>query len=219
MFQSTLAVFQKDMRLEIRNRFGINTVLMFLAATLFILLFSIRNERLTEGLTASLIWLVLVFTAVIALGRAFIAEAEQQTMLLLQIHAKPTAVYSGKLLFNFLFIWISTLIAATLFCVLTNSSPTWSMLFTILTLGALGLSGTTTLLSAIIAKAGNKGALLAVLALPLLFPLLLPAVAATKSALLDVSWRMIQDELVTLLSFAGTVITASVLLFEYVWND
>lgn len=219
MFQSTLAVFQKDMRLEIRNRFGINTVLMFLAATLFILLFSIRNERLTEGLTASLIWLVLVFTAVIALGRAFIAEAEQQTMLLLQIHAKPTAVYSGKLLFNFLFIWISTLIAATLFCVLTNSSPTWSMLFTILTLGALGLSGTTTLLSAIIAKAGNKGALLAVLALPLLFPLLLPAVAATKGALLDVSWRMIQDELVTLLSFAGTVITASVLLFEYVWND
>ena len=219
MFQSTLAVFKKDLQLEVRNRFGINTVLMFLAATLFILLFSIRNEQLTEGLKASLIWLVLIFTAVIALGRAFIAEAEQQTMLLLQIHVQPNAVYSGKLLFNFLFIWISTLIAATLFCILTNSSPTWSMLFTILTLGALGLSGTTTLLSAIIAKAGNKGALLAVLAMPLLFPLLLPAVDATKSALLNVSWRMIQDELVTLVSFAGTVITASVLLFEYVWND
>ena len=46
------------------------------------------------------------------------------------------------------------------------------------------------------------------------------AISATRNALLtDAGWPTSTDELLTLLGFAGVVITASVLLFDYVWND
>ena len=87
-------------------------------------------------------------------------------------------------------------------------------------LGALGLSGTTTLLAAIIARTAQQGPLLPVLLFPLLVPLLLSVVSATRNALsTDAGWPASTDELLTLLGFAGVVITASVLLFDYVWND
>ena len=59
-----------------------------------------------------------------------------------------------------------------------------------------------------------------VLLFPLLVPLLLSVVSATRNALsTDAGWPASTDELLTLLGFAGVAITASVLLFDYVWND
>ena len=61
------------------------------------------------------------------------------------------------------------------------------------------------------------------LAFPLLIPLLLTVVRLTQRALLlgDAAgpWAASLDDLVTLSAYAGVVITASVLLFDYVWND
>ena len=65
-----------------------------------------------------------------------------------------------------------------------------------------------------------NGPLLPVLLFPLLVPLLLSVVSATRAALPGGDgWAGVQDELLTLVGFAGVVITASVLLFDYVWND
>jgi len=87
-------------------------------------------------------------------------------------------------------------------------------------LGALGLAGATSLLAAIIARTANKGPLLPVLLFPLLVPVLLSVVSATRHALPNgLGWNAAADELLTLIGFAGVVITASVLLFDYVWNE
>jgi heme exporter protein B len=90
-------------------------------------------------------------------------------------------------------------------------------------LGALGLAGATTLLSALIARAASQGPLLPVLAFPLLVPLLLTVIRITQRTLLlggsAGPWAASLDDLVTLAGYAGAVITASVLLFDFVWND
>jgi len=96
----------------------------------------------------------------------------------------------------------------------------WTLLILSLMLGSVGLAGATTLLAAIIARASNKGPLLPVLLFPLLVPLLLSVVRASRSALEGgLGFAGAQDDLQVIVLFSGVVITAAVLLFEFVWTD
>ncbi len=215
------AVFLKDLKLELRSRYAINMLLMFVLAALLLVLFAVGQEEVSERVQAALLWVVILFSAAVGLGRAFIAEEERGTVLLLQLNTRGSMVYAGKLLFNFLLILGVNLVAMGAFFLLLNiEAPLPGLLLTTLVLGALGLSGATTLLAAIIARTAHGGPLLPVLVFPLLFPLLLSVVSATRNALsTGAGWPASTDELLTLLGFAGVVITASVLLFDYVWND
>lgn len=214
------AVFRKDVRLELRNRYAVNTLLMFVLAALLLVTFAIGQEPVSERVQAALLWIVILFSASIGLGRAFVSEEERGTVPLLQLNTRPSMVYAGKLLFNLVLVFALNAVAVGVFLVLVGASvPAPGLLLVTLGLGALGLSGATTLLAAIIARAARRGPLLPVLLLPLLTPLLLSVVGATRKALLGTAWAAAQSELLTLVGFAGTTITASVLLFDYVWQD
>lgn len=218
--KGSLAIFEKDVRLELRSRYAINMLLMFVASSLALVMFAVGSEAISQKVQSALVWLVVVFSSVIGVGRSFVSEEEQGTVLLLHLHTRSSMVYAGKLLFNFILLLLLNIVAFVGFVILLNVDyGTFGYLALFLLLGALGLSGTTTLLAAMIARSANKGPLLAVLAFPLLIPLLLSVVSATKSIFLEAGWTAIEDEFVTLVAFSGTVITASVLLFDYVWND
>jgi heme exporter protein B len=218
--KGSLAIFEKDVRLELRSRYAINMLLMFVASSLALVMFAVGSEAISQKVQSALVWLVVVFSSVIGVGRSFVSEEEQGTVLLLHLHTRGSMVYAGKLLFNFILLLLLNIVAFVGFVILLNVDyGTLGYLALFLLLGALGLSGTTTLLAAMIARSANKGPLLAVLAFPLLIPLLLSVVSATKSIFLEAGWTAIEDEFVTLVAFSGTVITASVLLFDYVWND
>jgi len=215
------AVFEKDLRLEMRSRYAINTLLMFVLSSLLLVMFGIGQETVSPRVQSALLWVVIMFSAALGLGRAFISEEELGTVLLLQLNTRGSMVYAGKLLFNFLLVLGVNLVSVSVFVILMNVSvQAPGLLLTTLVLGALGLAGATTLLAAIIARAANKGPLLPVLLFPLLVPLLLSVVSATRAALPGGNgWPEATDELVTLIGFAGVVITLSVLLFDFVWND
>ena len=220
-FHGAWAVFSKDARLELRSRYAINMLLMFVLSALLLVLFAIGREEVSERVQSALLWVVILFSAAVGLGRAFIAEEERGTVLLLQLNTRGSMVYAGKLLFNFLLVLGVNLVAVGVFLILLNVEAAWpGLLLLTLVLGALGLSGATTLLAAIIARTAQRGPLLPVLLFPLLVPLLLSVVSATRNALpTGDGWAASSDELMTLVGFAGVVITASVLLFDYVWND
>lgn len=215
------AVFEKDLKLELRSRYAINMLLMFVLASLLLVLFAVGQEPVSARVQSALLWVVILFSAAVGLGRAFISEEERGTVLLLQLNTRASMVYAGKLLFNFMLVLALNVVAVAALLVLMNvtvRAP--GLLACTLLLGALGLSGATTLLSAVIARASNRGPLLPVLLFPVLVPLLLSVVSATRSALPNgLGWNAARDELTTLVGFAGVVITASVLLFDYVWQD
>ncbi len=220
-FAGTWAILRKDFELEVRDRYGINALLMFVVATLLLTMFALGQEVVSPRVQSALLWIVIVFAASIGLGRAFVSEVEKETDLLLRLHTRASMVYGGKLLFNFLLVLAANVIAVVAFVLLLNievAEP--GLLAVTLLLGSLGLSGASTLLSAIIARSANQGPLLPVLVFPLLIPLLLSVVSATRNALAGgAGWSASTDEIITLISFAGVVITASTLLFDYVWND
>ncbi|WP_292287910.1 heme exporter protein CcmB, partial [Marivita sp.] len=86
-------------------------------------------------------------------------------------------------------------------------------------LGAVGLASATTLLAALVARAARQGPLLPVLLLPLLVPLLVSGTSATRKAIAGLPWVQAQDELLTLIGFAGATLSASVVLFDFVWKE
>lgn len=220
-FNGAWAVFEKDLRLELRSRYAINMLLMFVIASILLMLFAIGTEPVSPRVQSALLWIVILFSASIGLGRAFVSEEERGTVLLLQLNTRPSMVYAGKLLFNIVLVLMMNVVAiGAMVLFLSIRVADLRLLVAALLLGSIGLAGATTLLAAIIARASNRGALLPVLLFPLLVPLLMSVVTASRHALSGgLGWAAAADELTTLVSFGGVVITASVLLFDYVWND
>lgn len=219
----TWAVFLKDARLELRTRFALNALGLFVVAAVFLLRVALGTETVSPPVAAALLWIVILFAATVGLGRAFVVEEERGTVLLLQLALPPSAVYGGKLLFNAVLQLGLNAVAAVLFLALAApplAAP--ALLAVALALGALGLAGATTLLSAVIARTASSGPLLAVLAFPVLLPLLFSTVRLTQLAFEGPAralWAEAQTDLTALVGYAGLAVTASFLLFDYVWRD
>ncbi|MBN2732751.1 MAG: heme exporter protein CcmB [Balneolaceae bacterium] len=220
LIKGITAVFKKDLQTELRSRFAINTVLAFVGAALLLILFSLNVDQLPPTPQSGIIWIIILFAALLSLSRSFIAETEKKTFNLLRLHSNAPDVFGGKLLYNFIFILcvnITTFVLYIFFLGLPVAAP--FILFLTLILGTAGLSGITTMLAAIVSQADRKGAIFSVLSIPLLFPLILILVEATKTALFEGAIPAFWDNFWALVGFAGTTTTAGFLLFDYIWED
>lgn len=216
------AVFLNDARLELRTRTALGALGMFVAASLVLVYLALGRAPVTVSVASALLWVVIVFAGAVGLGRAFVAEEERGTTLLLRLAAPPSAVYVGKLLFNVMLTLALTVLAGLgMRFLIPTPLGAPGVFWAGLLLGALGLASTTTLLSALLARAQAAGPLLPVLAFPLLVPLLSFAVSTSTIAggSPTGAWAAAQPDLVALAAYAGLTTTASLLLFEYVWRD
>ena len=216
------AVFAKDVRIELRTRVALGALGMFVAASLVLVRLALGRGAPSLSVSAALLWIVVVFAAAVGLGRAFVAEEERGTTLLLQLALRPSQVYAGKLAFNAVLTLALCALAAAGFRLLVPAplgAP--GVLAAALALGALGLAAATTLLSALIARAQAAGPLLPVLAFPVVVPVLIPAVSMTEiaSGAAAGAWAAARPDIVLLAAYAGLLVSASFLLFDYVWRD
>jgi heme exporter protein B len=177
------AVIRKELCTEMRNKSATFTAVMLSVTTVFTLAFAFYGRQLTGDGAAGMLWAALLFAGVGTLTRAIIAEEEQGTGDLLRMWARPHAVYWGKAIFAFGQMALTGFLVAALFLLLTGVGvATPLMLFVSLLGGAAALSGTVTLVSAMIARGSNRGTLAGVVALPLLLPLIALGVTAGRSA-------------------------------------
>lgn len=214
-------LFLKDFRSELRTRYAINALAMFIIVAISVILFSIGNEKINENLTAGLFWVVIFFTAMSGLSRAFVSEEERGTTLTLQLIASPTTVFSGKLIFNVILVFAMNAIIALLYGTLfedfvINNFPLFLATFI---LGNIGLAVSSTIIAAIIAKAGAKGTLYPVLSFPILLPLILTCVQLTLFSFDGTSFEKSRFELAIVVSYDVIMITVSYLLFDFIWKE
>lgn len=214
------AVFGKDWRAERRARHAVATLVLFAVTTLVVASLALGPvgasgpER--SDIAAALLWILLLFAAAAGLPRVFVHEEESRTASALRLAARPSTVFAGKLG------WVASLIvllealatplAVALFD-LTVAEPL--TLVAALAAGGLGLAAATTLLAAIVAQGRGATTLFAALAFPLLVPLAVLAVAATRAALGggDAGGALLQLAL-----YDGSVVVAGFLLFPVIWN-
>lgn len=214
-------LFLKDFRSELRTRYAINALAMFIIVAISVILFSIGNEKINENLTAGLFWVVIFFTAMSGLSRAFVSEEERGTTLTLQLIAAPSTVFSGKLIFNIILVFAMNAVIAILYGALFEDFviKNFLLFFTSFVLGNIGLAISSTIIAAIIAKAGAKGTLYPVLSFPILLPLILTCVQLTLFSFDGTSFEKSKFELAIVVSYDVIMITVSYLLFDFIWKE
>ncbi len=216
----SLAIFVKDWRCELRTRAALNAVGLFAISTLFVVGLGLgplgvaSSERQT--VLPALLWLILLFAASAGLPRAFAHEEEIHTATALRLAANPAAVFCGKLLHEItLLLGIEILVVPLFLAMVQLPVKDPSLLLAALAAGGFGLASGSTLVAAIVAQARGKGTLFAVLAFPVLIPLLLLAVELSRAA---VGGGPADGVLRQLLLYDGTVTVVGFMLFPAVWN-
>lgn len=215
------AVFTKDLYSELRTRYALNALMMFVVVTLSIILFSTAGETVSPSLSAGILWIIIFFAAMSGLSRSFVSEEERGTTMTLQLWVKPTSVLLGKLAFNAVLIYILNALIVLAYLLTMPSFTIQAPLVFLLTiiLGSFGLASASTFIAAIISKANSKGTLYPVLSFPILLPLLMSVIDATRLSVEGAAIANAADDLKIMVSYAVVVTTLSIILFDFVWRD
>jgi len=215
------AVVAKDVRSEVRNRYAINALVMFVVTAVATILFALRSEQPGPATLAGMYWVVIFFSAMSGLARIFVSEEERGTALTLQLTTSPGILFAGKLAVNTGLTLLLTLSVSALYIVtfpgFVIRSPDIFALTVLL--GSIGFSASATILAAIIAKANSRGTLYPVLSFPILIPLLMTVMNATEKALEGAAFIEAVGDMQVLVGYCLIMIAGSFLLFDYVWND
>ena len=220
MFKQALAICRKDFNSEIRTRYSLNGLAMFIIVVISIIKFSLGEEKLSSELHAGLLWIIIFFANSNGLSRVFVAEEDRGTSFVLKLTANSKSVLLGKLIFNTLLSFLINFFVVFLFIITMDLKINSFGLFVLtVVLGNLGLSGVMTIIAALIPKSSSKGTLYPVLSFPLLLPLMLTTINATWLAIEGTDAGQLFGEIQIMVSYSVVIITASFLLFDLIWND
>jgi heme exporter protein B len=218
---SIRAMVAKDVKSELRTRYALNALLMFVVTSVATIVFALRGDEPNIEILSGMFWVVIFFTAMAGLSRIFVSEEERGTTLTLQLVASPSVVYFGKLIFNS---GLTLLLSSAVTLLYVVVFPTFviksmSIFACTVILGSLGFASAATLIAAIISKANTKGTLYPVLSFPILIPLLMTVMKLTSSSLEGNLFTAVLGEFQILVSYVLVLTAGSHLLFDHVWKD
>lgn len=214
------AVLLKDARAEFRTRYALNAVVLFAVTALVTVAMSVDGNDLSADARAALLWTVVFFAAMSGLHRTFVREEETRTADALRLSTPPVAVYLGKWAFNLALLVALEVVITVLFVVMMHVRVSaWGWYLAALLLGDLGLVTVCTSMAALVARARTQSALFAVICFPLIVPVLKLAVTITSVSLGGLMKPTLLPSAQALFAFAGLMFTASVMLFEIIWQE
>lgn len=211
----------KDIKLELRQQYTINTMILFMVSTIFLCYtsFMLKIQSLEPITWNTLFWIILLFSAVNSATNSFRKESGGRHLYYYQL-AKPSSIILSKIAFNFFLLLFLSVLGFLIYLVLLgNHVQDYSIYFVALVLGSLGFSSSLTLLAGIASKTDNSSGIMAILSFPVLLPLINMLIKLSKNAMdgLDVSASY--DEILTIFGIDLIVIALSYLLFPYLWKS
>ncbi|KKK38424.1 transcriptional regulator [Mesobacillus campisalis] len=187
IFSDALTIAGKDLRNEFKSKQTIGMMVIFSALVILVFSFAFDpTNNMVRAVIPGLVWVITVFAGILGLNRSFISELENDSLTgLRSAPIDPASIYLGKVLANFTLVAVVQLISIPVLFILFGYRFTSSYFWFILILfaGTLGFIIVGTFLSALSANAKNSEMLLPVLLLPLLSPLMIAAVQATRIVL------------------------------------
>jgi heme exporter protein B len=220
MLARSTAVLRKDLTCEFRTRYAINTIGLFAVTTLVAVGFSVGGVEVSRSIQAALLWIIIYFSALSGLSRTFVREEESRTADALRLAAPPGAVFGGKLLFNLILLFALEVVIVPLFLGMMGVAVKgWLLLLVVLGVGSMGLAVSATIIAALVSHANAKSALFAVLAFPILLPVLVAGIRGTEAAFTSTVFASGIQDVKLLVSYTGIMFVVSLLVFRFTWED
>jgi heme exporter protein B len=208
----------KDIRLELKQRYAINGILLYVVSTVFVSFLSF-NKIVDAHTWNALFWIIMLFASVNAVSKSFVQENINRQLYYYTL-ASPQSIILSKILYNFIIMGLLSVLCLVVFIALMGSFITnYPLFITALLLGSFGFASILTMIAAIASRTNNNFALMAILSFPIVLPLLLTLIKVTQSALNMGTWGENIRYVIALLLINGIVIALSYILFPYLWRD
>jgi heme exporter protein B len=180
------AIAAKDLRIQVRGRFAVATVLPFAATVLIAFGLSLGPGRtLLQEIAPGLLWLAVLFAAILSFRQAYRSEGEDDALegLLLSPASRP-AIFLGKaaaVTVELLALEVAVVLAVVaLFDVSLGSAPL--AVAAAFVLGTVGLAAVGSLFGIVAESPRPREAVFPLLVLPLATPVLVAGARATAAA-------------------------------------
>lgn len=206
------ALARKDLLVELRTRETVPAMLLFVLSALVVFHFALPAPAQGSQLAVNgLLWMAIVFTALLGLTRAFVAEREQGLLdALLLAPCDRSAIWLAKALSVAAFLLVMEAIAIPAFALFYE--PVSAAAIAGVLLADVGIAAVGSLLSAIAAASRTRELLLPLLFLPLAIPIVVGGVGASVAS--DpgryLGFLGLYDAIFAIMSFAS---------FEYVVTE
>ena len=218
--RETVAVAAKDLRIEIRGRYAMGTVLPFAATLLIAFGLSIGPGRtLLRDTAPGLLWLAVLFASVLAFRRSYEAEGEDGAMEGLVLSPVDRAsIFLGKALAVAAQLLVLEAVVVVMVSALFDLSFARDAGVTAaaFALGTAGLAAVGSLFGVLTESARAREAVFPLLVLPLSVPVLIAGVKVTAIATTGVggsaaSWLGLLAAFDAVFLAAGTLVYGSLL--------
>ncbi len=174
--RDVVALARKDLLLELRARETLPAMLLFVLATLVAFRFALPSDA-SERASIGLLWVAILFTALLGITRAFIPEREQRVLDGLVLSpVDRSAIWLGKVVATLAFLGAAELVALPAFALFFDS-VSWSTVAAVV-LADIGICAVGAILAAMAAAGRARELLFPVLFLPLSIPILVGGVGA-----------------------------------------
>jgi heme exporter protein B len=216
-----LTLLRLEAALDLRQRAAWGGMLLYVVSAVYVAYLAIKSVQ-GAALWNALYWIILLFAAFNALARSFQRE-EGGRQLYLYTLVHPRSVVLARTAYN-----AFTMVVLALLSLLFHSlflgtqaleSAAWGPFLLAVVLGAIGLATVLTLIAAIAARAGNGLGTMAILGFPLVLPMLLAVMRASKLSLDGVAWSVTSTYFGGLVLLNVITITLAWTLFPYLWRD
>ncbi len=184
------ALLRKELLVELRTLESVPGMSLFAVATFVLFHFALNRSSVEGDLAAGILWVTLLFAAILGVNRLFVADADQggfDGFLLAPVNR--SAMFLSKVLTLLAFLVVLELVAVPAFALLLLGSPLGPALpglLATLALGDLGVAVIGTLVAAMAVHTRARDLLGPLLALPLFVPIVIGGARATSPLLVAV---------------------------------
>src|SRR6218665_3070559 len=211
--QEIRALIEKEVRLEWRQKYALNGMLLYIVSTVFVcyLSFKLKVNDIEPITWNTLFWIILLFTAVNSITKSFTQEGAGRQLYYYTL-ASPQGIILSKIIYNTLLMLVLSVLGFGVYVIMMgNPVANLPMYLVCLLLGSIGFSTTLTMVAGIASKAENTSTLMAILSFPIILPMLMMIIKLSKSAMDGLTWETSYDEIGILLAIDAIVVSISYL--------
>lgn len=218
MLRETGYLLRKELKLELRLKYALNSILLFTGSTVFICYLSFMNIIDSQTWNA-LFWIIILFSAVNSIAKTFVQEGEDRNLYYYFL-TSPQSIIASKIIYNSFLLFVISVVGYILYSIVMGNPVVNSSLFAItLVLGVLGLAAPLTMVSAIASKASSSPVLMAILSFPIVIPVLIMCIKLSKYAIDGLDTSVGYEEIGTIMAVNAIVYALSIILYPYLWKS
>ncbi|MBL7836476.1 MAG: heme exporter protein CcmB [Bacteroidetes bacterium] len=214
---TTLELVKFFLREEWKGKHALVSAFLHIFTAVLITYLSLPG--LDKALFSSVFWLVVIFTTIQGISKAFI-QMRKGNFFFWQQMCTPIEFLSARLITSICLMLAFTLFAFLVFITMHGQLDGGGLDFLLVTIiTGIGISSIFTISSSIASKTDNPGVLLPVLSFPVILPVLLIGIKAGKDAADGLGFNAYLPELGLLMLMNTLIIALGLMLIKFIWKE